>query len=278
MSYLYKLESEIANYSAAEKSALIVNMIDNEILLSLSPEKKMISASCIKLFILLALLHQFSSYDQLRNRQLIAKSQLLQRNGIPDSKVLLAEDCNSGKYLERTIYELAFWMYTISDNVSTNACIDAAGGFDAINEYIQMFLPECESTVVERYMLDSEAVSLGKNNYTSVQDMYTAHRFIEANDKSKLGLSADVMSVLHKILGQTRDLSRIMGRIFDYDRWTGKGGGLSEFSLVHDAGTLTICGYQYFIAFFTCYNEKDKPEVIDDMARWGRMFYDCIQA
>lgn len=278
MADLSALQNEIAAYSAKEISALIVDMKSDEIILQLESSKQMISASCIKLFVLLALLHKFSTLEAMENKWTITRDRLLECNGAPDSKVILAADLNDKGQIEKTLYELAFWMYTISDNVSTNACIDAAGGFDAVNEYIATYLPECKSTVLERYMLDDEAVAQGNNNYTSVQDMYIAHRLIVANSGEQLGLTDEAMSFLYKVLGQTRDLSRIMGRIFDYDSWTGKGGGLSAFALVHDAGVLSTHGNQYFIGFFTCHNDKSKPEVIDDMTQWGRIFYDSVIA
>ena len=78
-----------------------------------------------------------------------------------------------------TIKDLITWMITESDNTSTNVLIKYLG-FECINEYIRK-LDLCD-TKLERYMLDENAIKEGKNNYTSLNDMYKCFKYIVNKD------------------------------------------------------------------------------------------------
>ncbi len=59
-------------------------------------------------------------------------------------------------------------MITESDNVATNMIIDLVG-MDNLNEYIRR--NNYGDTILQRKMMDSEAVAAGRENYTSVKDL-----------------------------------------------------------------------------------------------------------
>lgn len=67
-----------------------------------------------------------------------------------------------------TVDNLINKMITISDNAATNKLIDYFG-----MENLNVFLLAngYANTVIERKMLDAEAIKLGKDNYTSVEDV-----------------------------------------------------------------------------------------------------------
>lgn len=67
-----------------------------------------------------------------------------------------------------TVRDLVFSMITRSDNSATNLLIDYTG-MDTLNAYFKE--QGYQDTSVERKMLDTKAQSMGKDNYTSVNDV-----------------------------------------------------------------------------------------------------------
>ena len=68
-----------------------------------------------------------------------------------------------------------------SDNAAANRLITRAGGFKVINATIKHY--QFKQTVLQRYMLDTDALSRGKDNYTSVGDLT---RFLTRTYRHKL--------------------------------------------------------------------------------------------
>lgn len=74
-----------------------------------------------------------------------------------------------------------------SDNTATNHLIRRVGGFKVVNKTIRQY--HFKQTVLQRYMLDSNALRRGRDNYTSVGDLT---KFMTAVYR-------------HKLLGKTYD-------------------------------------------------------------------------
>lgn len=74
-----------------------------------------------------------------------------------------------------------------SDNSATNRLIKRAGGFKTINATIKHY--RFKQTVLQRYMLDTNALRHGRDNYTSVADLT---RFL-------------TLTYRHKLLGRSYD-------------------------------------------------------------------------
>ena len=83
--------------------------------------------------------------------------------------------CFKKEIYQYSIEELITWMITVSDNSSTNVLIKYLG-FEKINKYFKEI--GLKDTKLERYMLDEEAINKGKNNYTSLNDMYKCFKYI----------------------------------------------------------------------------------------------------
>lgn len=74
-----------------------------------------------------------------------------------------------------------------SDNNAANRLIKRAGGFKAVNTTIKHY--RFKQTVLQRYMLDTDALRRGRDNYTSVTDLT---RFL-------------TLTYQHKLLGKAYD-------------------------------------------------------------------------
>lgn len=69
-----------------------------------------------------------------------------------------------------TVYDLLVLMITESDNTATNMMIDQLG-MDQINQYIAR--EGYADSILQRKMMDFDAVAAGRENYTSVNDLGT---------------------------------------------------------------------------------------------------------
>ena len=132
-------------------NVMVKNITSDTILYNYQENNVFVSASIIKVPIMLAIL-----------------------NYVLNSDIKLDSYINIDKD-EYSIEELITWMITVSDNSSTNVLIKYLG-FEKINKYFKEI--GLKDTKLERYMLDEEAINKGKNNYTSLNDMYKCFKYI----------------------------------------------------------------------------------------------------
>lgn len=124
--------------------------------------QKMRAASMIKVFILGKAMQQILAGDMRLEDTII----LTDYDKVGGSGILTG-------YEEGTtisIYDLLFLMITESDNTTTNIMIDYLG-MDQINHYIAE--EGYSDTILQRKMMDFDAVAEGRENYTSVYDLGT---------------------------------------------------------------------------------------------------------
>jgi len=120
--------------------------------------RRAVSASTIKVFILLAAL------DEVRRGRLALDTPV----------AVTAEDIlpDTGVFVDgpgmHPLEELLVWMIVLSDNTATNVLIGLLGA-ECINAAACSV--GTKNTVLERKMLDWDAVSAGRNNYTSAEDL-----------------------------------------------------------------------------------------------------------
>ena len=126
---------EIFNTEYADFSVLVASPQNGNRVFSRNSDRQMVSASVIKLFIML------HAYSEIKN----------------------------GNISDENVEKLIYSMITVSDNDSTNSLIDMYS-FDAINATISKY--GFKSTVLNRKMLDTEAQAKGIENYTSCDDCY----------------------------------------------------------------------------------------------------------
>lgn len=89
------------------------------------------------------------------------------------------------------------FMITESDNTATNMVIDLLG-MDAINEYVQR--NGYHDTILQRKMMDFDAVAAGRENYTSAADL--GHFFVKLYNRSCVTPELDDV-MLGYLAGQT---------------------------------------------------------------------------
>lgn len=187
------------------------------------------SASLIKLLILAELLDEVAQGTrQLDEQVVVSQDDLVGGSGIIQTK---------GSGTTFSLDDLARYMITESDNVAANKLIDLLG-MDAINS--QATKLGLQQTILQRKMLDEEAVRQGRENYTCsndiahVLDAIAAGTFIDAT-MSDLALN---------YLEQQTDTEGILG------------GLPPNIALAHKTGTLDRAKHDGGIAF------ADEPYIL----------------
>lgn len=138
-------------------SVLWKDMDADQELYAFAPDREMVSASTIKVLILLAALE--------RVRQ--GRETLDGLVEVPASLIL--EDTTVYEYgsTTDTLDHLLRWMIILSDNTATNVLIHRLG-MEEINAYGRSI--GLRLSRVERVMLDFAAIEQGRNNYTSARE------------------------------------------------------------------------------------------------------------
>lgn len=224
------LDDEIQK-AKAKISLFIKNLNTNQILYSYEPEKKIISASIIKLPIMLATL------------ELVQKGNLFFSNRIRIKKEDILEDTEVFEYDEReyTLEELLIWMIINSDNTAANCLIDLIK-MEQINAYCKKL--SLKNTELNRKMLDYDALKLGYNNFTSANDMELIYRSLY----NKSILTESLCDFATSILKRQRNKQYSLRYIFDDITVAHKTGDLDY--LRHDAGIFYLKGTAYYFGAF----------------------------
>ena len=151
------LRGEIAAFPC-RTSLLMTDLATGETLHALEPEARVVSASTIKVPILLCALEQVRRGERRLEEML----------PVPPETILEDTEVFERGVAAYSLWELLYWMIVESDNTATNTVIDALG-YDAINSYAQEVLG-LKDTLCRRKMLDWAAIEAGRNNYTSAAD------------------------------------------------------------------------------------------------------------
>lgn len=229
MSTLQETLNQIINQSKEKICILVVDMMTQERIYEHQSQQKLISASTIKIPIMLTVLNEIAQNNlSLEDPILVRKDQIL-------------EDTQVFEFGEReySIYELLMWMIISSDNTATNVLIEKCG-MNTINHYCQEVL-ETKHTSLQRYMLDSEAVQNGYNNYTCQHDLYMMFVKLMNHDI----LTDQLCDVAFKILFNQRCQNQVMRYIYEPVLYAHKTGELDY--LHHDSGIMLIHQKWYYI-------------------------------
>lgn len=156
--------NELIVFSNDELTVLVKDLFSEEELFAYDADRMVISASLIKVPIMLAVLNKVKEgHYHLDDELPVRKEDIFNDNEI--------ENPVPGQY---SLLKLIGLMITVSENTSTNVLIKEFG-FEYINSYISDVL-NLRQTRLERYMLDKNAVLAGKNNYTSQNDMFMLYQ------------------------------------------------------------------------------------------------------
>lgn len=249
--------NNIVNNSWDDISILVTELGNSKYIYSHNYKQKTISASIIKVPIMLAVLDEVKlGHINLNDKILVDKKDILN-----DTKVF--EDCED----YYSLYELLSWMIINSDNTATNVIIKYFD-FNKINHYIKNIL-NLKSTYLQRYMLDEKAISAGFNNYTSQEDMlYTFAKLFNREI-----LNDELCNVAIEILLNQRCQDQIMRYIYQPVKYAHKTGSLDY--LNHDVGVFNIDG-KFFYVGVSIYNTKDKNGNKKLVGKIGKIIYEYL--
>ncbi len=240
-------------------AVLVQELNQQEPLICRDSEVKMISASTIKVPILLAAL------ENVRKKKISLQEKLR----VEEEDILNGTEVFESGAVSCSLYELLCWMIISSDNTATNVIIKAFG-MEGINRYITEVL-QAEKTELQRYMRDETAIRNGKNNYTSQKDMQAI--FTALFNRSIL--SEELCALALDILYRQRRLNQVMRYICEPVPYAHKTGTLSYVN--HDVGVMTINDRLFYVGVSVYKAEKaegNKPL----SGRIGRLLYETLCA
>ncbi len=233
---------KIVKNSQDELSILICKLNADESLYENNKNQIIVSASVIKVPIMLGILNLvFTKKLSLNEKIIIKKEEILK-----DTEVFEAGE------KEYTIDELINWMIIESDNTATNVLINKFG-MPFFNDYfISIGL---KNTVLERLMLDKVAIKNGKNNYTTINDMYISFSKLF----NKTILTPELCEYAINILYNQRIFDQINRYIYKPISFAHKTGSLDN--LNHDVGILNCNNQYYFIGISMYHSSKNKANM-----------------
>lgn len=194
-----------------------------------APDRRMASASLIKVPVMLALLEDVRAGKRRLNDVIRVESGCLLEDSEPFDRGARGA----------TLEELLTWMIIVSDNTSTNALIDGIG-MEKINAWCAG--AGLRDTVLMRKMLDFGAIERGMNNYTSARDQFILFNNLTENKILTPGLCATALRIFKK----QRSGDMLLRYIWEDAEVAHKTGGLDY--LCHDAGIFFLPGVAYFLA------------------------------
>ena len=218
------------------KSALLMADAETgETLHEVNGRVRVVSASTIKVAILYAAL-ELCRQGKLTLDQLVA---IPEPDICADTEVFEPGNrCEAGY----SLWELLYWMIVESDNTATNAVIGLVG-YDAVNAWCAAHgLPD---TILQRKMLDWDAIAAGRNNSTSPADQCRLYRLLDTKEI----LNGELRAVALDFLCRQRSLDGLLRYLPDPVTVAHKRGGLDY--LNHDAGLFLVKDRPYFLGVFT---------------------------
>ena len=256
-----KLQSIMEAFPA--RSALYcVDLAAGEPLAALNEQTQVVSASTIKLAILLYALDRVGA-GKLSLEQFVP---IAAEDYCGDTRVFEPEYRRDGASLG----EMLHWMMSLSDNTATNALITLLG-FEPINDYIVSL--GLKKTALQRKMLDFQAVAWGRNNYTSLEDQYRMYEGLYRGTLLPPGLRNWAM----ELLGRCRCFTGLQRYLSDPVPVLHKSGSLDH--LNHDAGIFLLPNRPYFLGIFTWDGPAldGEPQQERLIGRLSRVVYDYMK-
>ena len=245
------------NESGENVSVIVKEIGKVEKIYSYNSDVKMVSASLIKVPIMLAILENVRIKKISLNDEILVKHEDI----LHDTEIFE----NGEDYY--SICELINWMIIESDNTATNVLIKKFG-MEFINNYITDVL-NLKSTCLERYMLDESAIKAGFNNYTSQEDMLNIFTKLFNNEI----LNKKLCDVAIKILYNQRCQDQIMRYIYKPIKYAHKTGSLDYLS--HDVGVININNRLFYVGV-SIFNSKFKDGNKKLIGNIGKRIYDCL--
>ena len=210
--------------------------------------KQIRSASMIKVFIMAKAYENMKEGNLSENQELILKDS----DKVGGAGSLIGWPTGS----KITIHELLKLMITESDNTATNMMIDLLG-MDNINRYIQEH--GYSESILQRKMMDTQAVKNGRENLTSSHDL---GRFFTLLYKKKI-VSAEYDDKMIDLLKQQTDTECLPQAIKEVSI-AHKTGELDH--LYHDGGIVYNGDYPFVVCILT-ENQLNRTYTLINMRR-----------
>ena len=226
------LRREIAAFPC-KTSLLMTDLATGETLHALEPEARVVSASTIKVPILLCALEQVRRGERRLEEPL----------PVPPETILEDTEVFERGVAAYSLWELLYWMIVESDNTATNTVIDALG-YDAINSYAREVLG-LKDTLCRRKMLDWAAIEAGRNNYTSAADQGRMYSLLFHGRILDEALRETALDMLRR----QRSTDLFLRYIPENVTVAHKTGGLDY--VCHDAGIFYVPRRPFYLGIFT---------------------------
>lgn len=256
MDYIEKINDYIKKLKKRESINILIKNVTNDTILYSYKEKDIfVSASIIKIPIMLAML------NQVMNKNVLLENEI----EIDESDILYDNKCFKKGIYKYKVNDLITWMIIESDNSSTNILIKYLG-LDKINKYFKEI--GLEDTKLERLMLDKSAIKKGKNNYTSLCDMYKCFKHIVNKDILTDELCNLTLNILYK-----QQINNQINKYIKNVKFAHKTGSLEY--LNSDVGIFELNKQIYFIGI-SIYNTPRKNGDKKSVAKLSKIIYKYI--
>ena len=254
------LRAEIAAFPC-KTSLLCADVDTGRVLHAFDPEVRVVSASTIKVPILLTALEQVR----------LGSLSLDQMVPVPQAEILEDTQVFERGVAAYSLWELLYWMIVESDNTATNVVIGLLG-YDRINEYAAAVLGS-KDTVCQRKMLDWAAIEAGRNNYTSAADQCEMYRRLCLGQLLTPQLTETALDMLRRQRSMDLFLRYIPEDVLLYH----KTGGLDY--LDHDAGVFCLPSRRSYLGIFTWDGPSPEGDKRQKMfiGRLAKAIYDTYQ-
>ncbi len=230
--------NNIINMFNEKLSIIVKNINKEEYIYRYNSDKRVISASLIKVPIMLTVFEKVKLGELNLNSQILVKDEDI----LDDTEVF---ESGEGYY---SLEELVNWMIIESDNTATNVIIDILG-FKEINDFIRNTM-NLKSTCIQRKMLDQQAIKNGFNNYTNQEDMLEVFEGLFKKDI----LTEELCEKSIEILYNQRCQNQVMRYIYEPVKYAHKTGALDY--LNHDVGIMNINNENFYIGV-SVYDSKN---------------------
>lgn len=225
---LKKELEKIIGENDAEIAVLVENLNTEEIVFNYNEDRIFPSASLIKIPIMLEALNKADNLEMpLLNKIKIKKSDKV------DFSVITEQNLTECSFLK-----LITWMIISSDNTATNILIDYLG-MDNINNKIKSL--GMKNTKLQRKMMDFNAIKEGRNNTTTLKDMWSIMKGLYKGEIINKEISKKALDIMKN----QRDNSLLKRYILENVNLANKTGELDN--LNHDVGIFYTKPANYFI-------------------------------
>ena len=169
----------------------------------------------------------------------------------------------------KSIYELVYYMITVSSNLASNILVEIVGAKNVMETLKSMGV---NNTKIIRGVEDLKAFELGKNNITTAYDLLTIFESIAL----KKIISEKACDEMIKILSEQKCNSVIPAKLPSNVVVAHKTGTIM--GVVHDSGIIYLPDGRKYILIILSKNLNDMQTGTNVCANVSRMLYDYFQS